>query len=471
MKQPKYLSLFLAGTLVVGGFSPSFVAAEGNTETVEPVEQTETTETVDTTETPESTETPVDTTPEAEADVTAPDAPIVSAVLHTSTSLTIKGEVGARAEILVAGKTYERVIRTNGEAIFTMSPQPVGRVIDVRLVDASGNVSETTTVVVAEDATARPKAPVIGKVDNSSRAIEVKGTPGLAVTVTVGGSTFNGSFDANGNYRRVIALQKVGTVLTAQAKKPNGAISELVKSTVVADTVAPNKARLTQAVTTVSNGIAGTAEPLATVIVTIDGKAYTAPVMSTGKFVLPIPKQPLGKKMSLVVRDGAGNRSAAETLTVQHALFNNFHRVNMDGFRMTLHKEVFAADASVRYNETFAPLFFDRPTKANMGFLLNYIAEDGEPLEFEKLRIRVGSASFVHTIDPYDVDIYEYDDGTVEESYLFQPDAKMIAFIKQHVRPENRIVVTIEGYDYEVEWALLGGEKRAFIHSLQYAGY
>ncbi|MDX5426058.1 MAG: Ig-like domain-containing protein, partial [Exiguobacterium sp.] len=162
MKQPKYLSLFLAGTLIVGGFSPSFVAAEGNTETVEPVEQTETTETVDTTETPESTETPVDTTPEAEADVTAPDAPIVSAVLHTSTSLTIKGEVGARAEILVAGKTYERVIRTNGEAIFTMSPQPVGRVIDVRLVDASGNVSETTTVVVAEDATARPKAPVIG---------------------------------------------------------------------------------------------------------------------------------------------------------------------------------------------------------------------------------------------------------------------------------------------------------------------
>lgn len=174
MKQPKYLSLFLAGTLVIGGFSPSFVAAEGNTETVEPVEQTETTDTTVPTE-PEVT-TPVETTPEVEADVTAPDAPVVSAVFHTSTSLTIKGEVGAKAEILISGKTYERIIRTNGEAIFTMSPQPVGRVIDVRLVDASGNVSETTTIVVAEDATARPKAPVIGKVDNSSRAIEVTGT-------------------------------------------------------------------------------------------------------------------------------------------------------------------------------------------------------------------------------------------------------------------------------------------------------
>ncbi|MCT4781725.1 MULTISPECIES: Ig-like domain-containing protein [Exiguobacterium] len=477
MKQPKYLSLFLAGTLVIGGFSPAFVAAEGNTETVEPVEQTETTETVEqpetgeTIETPVSTETQEETTPEVAADVTAPNAPVVSAPLHTSTTLTIQGEVGAKAEILIAGKTYERVIRTNGEAVFSMSPQPVGRIIDVRLVDASGNVSETTRVIVAEDASARPAAPVIGKVDNSSRAIEVKGTPGLAVTVTVGGSTFNGTFDANGNYRRVIALQKVGTVLTAQAKKPNGALSVLVKSTVVADTVAPNKARLSQAVTTVSNGIAGTAEPLATVIVTIDGKAYTAPVMSTGKFVLPIPKQPLGKKMSLVVRDGAGNRSAAETLTVQHALFNNFHRVNFDGFRLTLHKEVFATNGWVRYNETFAPLFFDRPSKANMAFLLNYIAEDGEMVDFKRLRIRVGNASFVHTIDPYDVSYDEYDDGSVEETYLFEPDAKMIAFIKQHVRPENRIVITIEGYEYDYEWALLGGEKRAFIQSLQYAGY
>ena len=447
MKQPKYLSLFLAGTLLIGSFSPSFVEAEGDTETVD---------------TPET---------QVEVDVTAPDAPILSAPLHTSTSLIIKGEVGAKAEIAVAGKTYERMIRTNGEAIFTMSPQPVGRIIDVRLVDASGNVSEKTTAIVAEDAAARPKSPVIGRVDNSSRAIEVKGTPGLAITLTIGGSTFNGKFDANGNYRRVIDLQKVGTVLTAQVKKPNGSISELVKSTVVADTIAPNKARLTQAVTTVSSGIVGTAEPYSTIILVIDGKTYTGPVMSTGKFVLPIPKQPLGKKMSLSVRDGAGNRSATETLTVQHALFNNFHRVKVDGYRMALHKEVFASDGSVRYNETFAPLFFDRPAKANMGFLLNYIAEDGEPIEFEKLRIRVGKATFTHTINQNDVDYYEYNDGTVEESYLFNPDKKLIAFIKQHVRPENRIVITIEGYEYEVEWALLGGEKRAFIQSLQYAGY
>ena len=438
MKQPKYLSLFLAGTLVLGGFAPTFVAAETN-------------------------ETVVDTT--------APEAPVVETPLHTSTSLKITGEVGTKAEILVANKTYERVVRSTGEAIFTMSPQPVGRVITVRLVDANGNVSEETSVVVAEDPEQRPEAPVINTVDNSARAIVVTGTPGVGVTVTVGGSTFNGSFDANGQYRRVIALQKVGTPLTAQAKAKSGALSELVQATVVADKVAPAKARLTQAVTTTSNGIAGTAEPLATVVVTIDGKAYSAPVMSTGKFVLPIPKQPLGKKMTLAVRDGAGNYSASETLTVQHALFNNFYRVTDEGFRAVFHKEVFTWDGSTRYNETFAPFFIDRPSKSNMLFLLSNYTEYEDVVGFNKLRIRVGNATYTEAIDEWDVDYYEYEDGSVEESYWFVPSAKMIAFIKQHVRPENRIVITIEGYDYDVEWALIAGEKRAFIQSLQYAGY
>lgn len=494
MKQPKYLSLFLAGTIILGGFAPTFVAAEGNTsdstevgtgttETTTPG-TTETTDsgttepgaTEPTTTEPVTTE-PVEETPNEPApvvaeDTTAPEAPVVSTPLNTSTSLTIKGEVGTKATILVSGKTYERVIRTNGEAIFTMSPQPVGRSIEVRLVDASGNVSGATTVVVKEDpASVRPAAPVIKTVDNSARAIVVTGTPGLAVTVKVGGSTFNGSFDANGTYRRVIALQKVGTALSAQAKSKSGVLSTLVKSTVVADTVAPNPARLTQGMTTLSSGIGGTAEPLATVIATIDGKQYSAPVMSTGKFVLPLPKQPLGKKFTLIVRDGAGNRSKVQTITVQHAFFNNFHRVDFGFGKLIAHKEVFDAEGLPRYTEAFAPIFVDSPSKANMGFLANYIAEDGMPLDLEAIRIRVGSATYVHKVDPMLLDFYDNEDGSIEESYFFEPEAKLIAFIKQHVRPENRIVITFEGYDENVQWALSGGEKRAFIQSLQYAGY
>ena len=124
MKQPKYAALFLATTLAFGGIAPSTIV---NAETTE--------------------------------DVTAPDAPVLSAPLHTSTTLTITGEVAAKAEILINGKTYVRTILEGGEAVFKMSPQSVGKVIDVRLVDANGNISETTRAIVAEDPEAR-SAPV-----------------------------------------------------------------------------------------------------------------------------------------------------------------------------------------------------------------------------------------------------------------------------------------------------------------------
>ncbi|MCT4794801.1 Ig-like domain-containing protein [Exiguobacterium alkaliphilum] len=435
MKQPKYLALFLAGTLVFGGFAPAYVSASTT------------------------------------VDVTAPTAPVVSAPLHTSTSLTIEGEVGAKAEIVINGKTYVRTVLEGGLATFNMAPQSVGKVIEVRLVDASGNASDVTRVVVAEDPAARPATPVVKPVTNSSRALEVKGEPGLSFVLTIGNTTVSSKFDANGIYRRHITLQPVGTPITVQAKSTKGALSDLVKTKVVTDRYAPKPGRITQAVTTTSTGVAGKAEPYATALVTVGTKTYSAPVMSTGNFVVKIPKQPIGQKMSLVIRDGAGNKSTPATATVQHALYNNFHRVTSEGMRLTLHKEVFRADTSTRYDETFAPVFLGHPSKANLHFLLSYYAEDGEPIEFEKLRIRVGSATYTQNISFDDVGYTEYADGTLEETYFFKPNAKLVSFVKQHVRLENRIVVTVEGYEYDLEFPLVGAEKRAFIQSLQYAGY
>lgn len=438
MKQPKYLSLLLAGTLVLG-FAPTFSSAETNTTSV--------------------------------VNEAAPAAPVVSAPLHTSTSLVIKGEAGLKAEIMINGKVYVRTIQSSGEATFTMSAQSVGKIIDVRLVNASNVASEVTRVIVAEDAAARPSTPVLKPVTNSSRILTVQGEPGLSLVLTVGNTTYSGKFDANGTYRRTISLQKVGTPITVQAKSSKGALSNLVSKKVVADKIAPKPGRVTKAITTTSIGVAGTAEPYATAIVTIGSKTYTAPVMSTGKFVVKIPKQTLGQKMSLVIRDGAGNRSTPTAITVQHALYHNFHRVNLEGARLVLHKEVFYSDAAARYDATFAPVFFNHPSKANMYFLLNHITEDGEPIEFEKFTVRVGTATYSQKISFDDIGYAENEDGSVEESYVFKPNSKLIAFVKQNVRPDKRIVVKVEGYEYDIEWALTGGDKRAFIQSLQYAGY
>lgn len=435
MKQAKYASLFLAGTLIFGGIAPVYVSASTT------------------------------------VDVTAPAAPTLSAPLHTSTELVISGEVGAKAEIVINGKTYVRTILEAGSATFKMAPQSVGKTIDVRLVDASGNASAVTRVIVGEDPSARPAAPIVKPVTNSSRVMTIQGEPGLGLTVTIGGATYTGKFDTSGTYRRVISLQQVGTPITARVKSAKGAQSDLVKTKVVTDRFAPKSGRVSQAVTTTSTNVAGTAEPYATALVTIGTKTYSAPVMSTGKFVVSIPKQKIGQKMSLVIRDGAGNKSQPATITVQHALYNNFHRVTLDGMPMTLHKEVFWSNGSTRYEQSFVPFFFGHPSKPGLHFLLSSYAEDGEPIFFEKLRLRVGKATYEEKILPEDAGYIEYDDGTLDETYLVKPNTKLISFIKQHVRPENRIVVTIEGEAYDIEFALSGAEKRAFIQSLQYAGY
>lgn len=435
MKQPKYASIFLAGALVFGGFTTAAPTAHAAVDTV------------------------------------APSAPIVSSPLHTSTSLTIQGEVGAKAEIVINGKTYVRTVLANGEAIFKMSPQSVGKVIDVTLVDASNNKSDVTRVIVAEDPAARPAAPTIKPITNSSRSITVLGEPGNSLTLTIGGATYTGKFDANGEYRRGISLQQVGTPLTAQVKSSKGALSDLVKRSVWTDRYAPKPARVTQAVTAVSTGVFGTAEPFSTAIVTIGSKTYTAQVTSTGKFIVKIPRQVMGQKLSLVIRDGAGNKSTATALTVQHALYNNFHRTTIDGTRLTLQKEVFYSNGEARYAETFAPVFIGNASKSNLHFLVNYYAEDGMPIEFERLTLRVGSKTYSQAVSPKDLGYIEYDDGTLEESYFFKPSTAFVNFVRQNVRPENRIVVTMQGYEYDLEFALSGAEKRAFIQSLQYAGY
>ncbi|WP_114166966.1 Ig-like domain-containing protein [Exiguobacterium sp. TNDT2] len=435
MKQPKHLALFLAGTLVFGGFTPAYVSASTT------------------------------------VDVTAPVAPTVSAPLHTSTELVISGEVGAKAEIVINSKTYVRTILESGSATFKMAPQSVGKIIDVRLVDASGNASKTTRVIVAEDATARPAAPTVKPVTNSSRVMTVLGEPGQSLIVTIGSSTYSGKFDASGTYRRTISLQKVGTPISAQAKSNKGAHSDLVKTKVVTDRYAPKPGRINQSVTTTSTGVAGKAEPYATALVTVGSKTYSAPVMSTGKFVVKIPKQKIGQKMTLVIRDGAGNKSTPATITVQHAFYNNFHRITPEGMPLILHKEVFWSDGSTRYDQTFVPFFLGEKSKAGLHFLLSSYAEDGEPIYFEKLRIRVGKATYEEKILPEDAGYIEYDDGTLEETYLVKSNPKLVSFLKQHVRPENRIVVTIEGEDYDLEFALAGAEKRAFMQTLQYAGY
>lgn len=441
MNHSSYLKLFLAGSLIVSPLLPLQAQAEGSTTEEPPVVET--------------------------VDVTAPLAPVVSTPLHTSKSIVIEGEAGTTALIGINSKVYTRVVTEAGTVQFNMSPQSVGKVISVSLRDAAGNVSETTQVVVAVDPAARPATPKIGTVNSTARQIVVTGTPGAKLTLQVGNATYTARYDAKGVYRRTTAVLPIGTVIRATTVDAKGATSLTRSTKVIKDGRAPMRPRVTQSVTTTATAITGTAEAYATVYAKIGTKTYKAPVMSTGKFAIKIPKQKLGQPIELYVVDGAGNKGGALKLGVQHALYNKFYR--LPG-QITLHKEVFDSEGDVRYAETFAPVFFGKPSKANMAFLVDIESDEGY-LDMDTLRIQVGSKSYKVNIDPEEVEYMEYEDGSVGEWYIFEPDAKLIQFIKTNVRPQNRIIVTVEGSEGVVKWPLYAGEKRAFIESLSYAGY
>lgn len=440
MNHSSYLKLFLAGSLIVSPLVPLQAQAEGSTEEA-PVVET--------------------------VDVTAPLAPVVSTPLHTSTSLVIEGEAGTTALIGINSKVYTRVVTEAGTAQFNMSPQSVGKRISVSLRDAAGNVSEATEVVVAVDPSARPATPKIGTVNNSARQIVVTGTPGAKVTLQVGAASYTARYDAKGVYRRATVALPIGTVIRATTVDAKGATSITRSTKVIKDGVAPARPRVAQSVTTTSTSVTGTAEAYATVYAQIGTKLYKAPVMSTGKFAIKIPTQKRGQAISLYAVDGAGNKGGTLKLGVQHALYNKFYRFPGP---VTVHREVLNSYGEFRYAETFAPVFYGTPSKANMQFFLNIESEDGF-LEMDTLRLKVGSKSYKVNLDQDDVEYIEYEDGTVAEYVEFKPDAKLVQFVKANVRPENRIVVSIEGSEDVIEWPLYAPEKRAFMESLSFVGY
>lgn len=426
---------------------------------------------------------------ETSEDLIPPEEPILSELVNTSTSLIIKGEPGTKAEITIEPQIYtttikdynlsrrlphrhyERMIQENGEAIFRMSPQGSGTRIFVRLVDGNGNESETVTANVHRDQSTLPVAPVIKPLTSTSRYIYVLGTPGDYVRVEGWYLPFYGQFDENGVFRREVDRLFRGLKFYATSYTRLGSHSQTVYRSVYRDRYAPKPGQITQSVTANSQTVYGKGEPYAWADVTIGSETYIGPVGADGKFAVKIPPQKMGQKMTLVIRDTAENKSEPRTITVQHELYHKFHRRYFDGMKLTLHKEVFRASGDTRYDATFVPLFLGHPSKANMNFLLNYYSEEGNVTGFEKITLRVGRASYTERIVTDEVGVEAYDDGAMEESYVFKPTAKLIRFIDQYVQPTNRIVVKVEGANGDLEFKLAGAEKRAFIESLQYVGY
>ncbi|MBC2195758.1 immunoglobulin-like domain-containing protein [Listeria booriae] len=227
--------------------------------------------------------TPTDTTP--------PDAPNVTTVYDTDT--TIKGTGEANCDVKVTLPSGDVVTgRTDGSGNFsiTIPAQTAGREIKVTLTDGAGNESNPTTVIVQATALAKP---TIGAVTSNDTMIYGTGISGATITATIGSSTYQGTV-VDGSYIIYgIPKQPAGTVIYVKQSK-DGKTSESASTIVTQGTINPP---MINTVTTDDTTVKGTGMNGATVTVKIGSTEYTATVTG-GEYSVTIPKQPVGTEIT-----------------------------------------------------------------------------------------------------------------------------------------------------------------------------
>ncbi|MGG4488190.1 Ig-like domain-containing protein [Metabacillus idriensis] len=249
------------------------------------------------------------------ADNVAPNKPTVNKVDNNDKVVTGKGESGATITVkngnTVVGSAKAA---SNGNFTVNMAVQKAGAKLTITAKDKAGNVSASVSVTVV-DGTA-PSKPTVNKVDNNDKVVTGKTEASSAVTVTRGdallGTTKAG---ANGSFTVSIPVQGAGAKLTVTAKDSAGNVSPSASLT-VADVIAPSKPTVNK-VDSNDKVVTGKAEYNSTITIK-NGKTVlaTGKTPKSGSFSVAIPVQKVGVKLTVTAKDGAGNVSSANTVTV-----------------------------------------------------------------------------------------------------------------------------------------------------------
>ncbi|MBC1558967.1 hypothetical protein HB911_09655, partial [Listeria booriae] len=246
-------------------------------------------------------------------DTTAPDAPNVTTVYDTDT--TIKGTGEANCDVKVTLPSGDVVTgRTDGSGNFsiTIPAQTAGREIKVTLTDGAGNESNPTTVIVQATALAKP---TIGAVTSNDTMIYGTGVSGATVTATIGSSTYQGTVEYGSYIIYGIPKQPAGTVIYVKQSK-DGKTSESASTIVTQGTINPP---MINTVTTDDTTVKGTGMNGATVTVKIGSTEYTATVTG-GEYSVTIPKQPVGTEITAKQALNGVTSMDATTTVIQGAV-------------------------------------------------------------------------------------------------------------------------------------------------------
>ena len=252
---------------------------------------------------------------EENKDIDPPAKPTVNPVSNKDTKITGKTEANATVTAKVDTKEIGKATSdSNGNFEISIATQKAGTVIKVYAQDKSGNVSEPTSITVADKIP--PSKPTVNEVTDKSTTVTGKAEVGSTVEVKANGKLLGSSTaKSDGTFSVKISAQKAGTKLTVTAKDKAGNVSEATTVT-VKDATAPSKPTVNE-VTDKSTTVTGKADAGSTVEVKANGKLLgSSTAKSDGTFSVKIAAQKAGTKLTVTAKDKAGNVSPAVTIVV-----------------------------------------------------------------------------------------------------------------------------------------------------------
>ena len=257
----------------------------------------------------------------AEADTTAPTAPVVNTVKAGDTAVTGTAEAGSTVEVtLPDGSKVSTKADQDGNYSVPVSGLKEGDTVSVTATDEAGNKSDATTATVAkaDDKTA-PLAPVVNTVKAGDTVVTGTAEAGSTVEVTLpDGSKATATADPDGNFSVPVSALKENDTVSVTAKDASNNTSTPTTVT-VPDTTAP-VAPTVNPVTAGATAVTGTAEAGSTVEVTLpDGSKATATADQDGNFSVPVSGLEEGQTVSVTAKDASNNTSTPTTATVAKA--------------------------------------------------------------------------------------------------------------------------------------------------------
>ncbi|WP_241960608.1 Ig-like domain-containing protein [Staphylococcus succinus] len=258
-------------------------------------------------------------------DKTPPTVPTVNQVTSEDTEVSGTAEPGSIVKVILPSG-QELTAEADDEGNYSVGlPENEkyegGEVLQVTAVDASGNESEENEVVI-EDKTP-PAVPTVNQVTSESPQVSGTAEPGSTVKVTLpSGQELTTEADDEGNY--IVDLPENekyegGEVLQVIAVDASGNESEVVE--VVIEDKTPPTAPTVNQVTSESPQVSGTAEPGATVKVTLpSGQELTTEADDEGNYSVDLPeneKYEGGEVLQVTATDEAGNESEENEVLIE----------------------------------------------------------------------------------------------------------------------------------------------------------